>query len=253
MNKAASRITVLIEIALTGFFLLILADTSIRYYNMGSWPSLKLSARMISLLILLIFPLITHLVIRIQHRSNSAEGELIPFLFLSFTLECVSFLPEYYTETGRLILDPVLINIIIRFSFLFNALTLLFISLLLIGVSNNSCFSHFITALVVALLLAVMAPNSSAIHTGGSNFGSDFDLYFNYATDLVNLAAIVTFIGAGTKDTMSHNIGRYIAYILLILGNFGLFAHYNVIAFLVSSALLCTGCVMLMIASRNAF
>ncbi len=253
MNKIISRAILIVEIILALIFSAILIDTCLVYSNRGERPSGNLIVTIISLFFALYFPLLAHIMIRIKHRSNTPEGEILPFLFLSITFECISFLPIYYIETGTLLLDPVLINILIRFSFLSNAIIFIYVALLLMGVNNNNYLSYFVISLIMVLILSVMAPNSSAIQAAGSNFGSDYDVYFNYAIALITTATVITFIGATTKDKMRHSIQKCISYILLTVGNYGIFALSNTIAIAIFTVIFAVGCVMLMITSKESF
>ena len=190
MNKLVSRAVLIIEIILTLLFSAIIIDTCLVYYDSGINPSFSIITTTLSMAIAIIFPLAAHIVIRLKHRSNTPEGEILPFLFLSITLECVSFLPTYYIETGNLLLDPILINVLIRFAFITNALIFMFVALLLMGVNNNNYLSYFILSVISALILSIMAPNSSAIQMAGSNFGSDYDTNTNAILNSGEWAAI---------------------------------------------------------------
>lgn len=121
------------------------------------------------------------------------------------------------------------------------------------GVNNNNYLSYFVISLIMVLILSVMAPNSSAIQAAGSNFGSDYDVYFNYAIALITTATVITFIGATTKDKMRHSIQKCISYILLTVGNYGIFALSNTIAIAIFTVIFAVGCVMLMITSKESF
>ena len=253
MNKLVSRAVLIIEIILTLLFSAIIIDTCLVYYDSGISPSFSIITTTLSMAIAIIFPLAAHIVIRLKHRSNTPEGEILPFLFLSITFECVSFLPTYYIETGNLLLDPILINVLIRFAFITNALIFMFIALLLMGVNNNNYLSYFILSVISALILSIMAPNSSAIQMAGSNFGSDYDVYFNFAITLITIATIVTFIGAAVKDKMRHSIERCITYILITIGNYGIFSKTSMIVTLISSIIMIIGSLMLMITSKESF
>ena len=159
MNKIIARAVLIIEIIVALIFGAVLIDTCSIYRDAN--PSLSSIITVASLISAIIFPLAAHIVIRVKHRSNTPEGELLPFLFLSITFECVSFLPIYYIESGNLLLDPIMINVLIRFAFLTNALVFLFVSLLLIGVTTSNYISYFIISMVSALILSIMAPSSS--------------------------------------------------------------------------------------------
>ncbi len=253
MNKTLSRIVIIIEIILTCIFFALLIDTALAYKNNGLYPSFRLTVVIIALSIALVFPLATHIIIRVKHRSNTPEGEILPFLFLSITLECICFLPTYYIETGHLIFDPIFINVLIRFAFLANAILFLFVSLLLMGANNNNYITYLIISLVTSLVLSMMAPNSSSIQAAGSNFGSDYDVYFNFAIALITVATIITFIGAATKDKMRHGIQKSISYILLAMGNYGIFLLSNSITTIIASVILIVGCIMLTVTSKESF
>lgn len=253
MNKIVSRVILIIEFILTVAFSITLIDTCLEYRSNNLIPSFDLTVLIVALFIALIFPLATNILIRIKHRSNTPEGELLPFLFLSITFECISFLPTYYIETGVLLLDPILINILIRFSFLANALIFIFIALTLMGSSNNNYTNYMLIALVASLILSITAPNSSSIQAAGSNFGSDYDVYFNFAITLITIATIVTLIGAATKDKMRHSIERCISYILLTCGNYGIFCIASSIATIITSVFFIVGCIMLIITSKESF
>ena len=253
MNKIISRAVLIIEILLAFFFSAIIIDTAITYSNSTEAISTEKIINLIALLSAIVFPLAAHIMIRIKHRSNTPEGEILPFLFLSTTLECISFLPTYYIDTGVLLLDPILINVLIRFSFLSNALIFLYVALLLMGVNNNNYLSYFVISMLLALILSIIAPNSSAIQAAGSNFGSDYDVYFNYAIALITLASLVTFIGAATKDKMRHSIERCITYVLMVVGNYGIFTRSHMGVTAAATVILIIGCIMLMMTSKESF
>ena len=251
MSKIVSRAVLIVEIIFALIFGAILVDTCIIYKGMS--PSLSSVITIASYASALLFPLAAHIMIRVKHRSNTPEGELLPFLFLSITLECVSFLPIYYIETGNLLLDPILINILIRFAYLMNALIFIFVALLLMGVNNSSYITYFIISLISALLLSIIAPNSSSIQAAGSNFGSDYDVYFNFAIALITIATVVTLAGAAIKDKMKNSIEKSISYILLAIGNYGVFSKTSIVVTAVSAVILIIGSIMLMITSKESF
>ena len=89
MNKIIARAVLIIEIIVAIIFGAVLIDTCSIYRDAN--PSLSSIITVASLISAIIFPLAAHIVIRVKHRSNTPEGELLPFLFLSITFECVSF------------------------------------------------------------------------------------------------------------------------------------------------------------------
>lgn len=251
MNKIIARAFLIIEIIVALIFGAVLIDTCSIYRDAN--PSLSSIITVASLISAIIFPLAAHIVIRVKHRSNTPEGELLPFLFLSITFECVSFLPIYYIESGNLLLDPIMINVLIRFAFLTNALVFLFVSLLLIGVTTSNYISYFIISMVSALILSIMAPSSSSIQAAGSNFGSDYDVYFNFAIALITIVTIITLVGFAMKDKMRHRIEKSITYILFVIGNYGIFSKTSMIVTAISTVILIISSIMLMITSKESF
>lgn len=251
MNKIISRAVLIIEIIVALIFGAVLIDTCSIYRDAN--PSLSSIITVASLISAIIFPLAAHIVIRVKHRSNTPEGELLPFLFLSITFECFSFLPIYYIESGNLLLDPIMINVLIRFAFLTNALVFLFVSLLLIGVTTSNYISYFIISMVSALILSIMAPSSSSIQAAGSNFGSDYDVYFNFAIALITIVTIITLVGFAMKDKMRHSIEKSITYILFVIGNYGIFSKTSMIVTAISTVILIISSIMLMITSKESF
>ena len=227
MNKIIARAVLIIEIIVALIFGAVLIDTCSIYRDAN--PSLSSIITVASLISAIIFPLAAHIVIRVKHRSNTPEGELLPFLFLSITFECVSFLPIYYIESGNLLLDPIMINVLIRFAFLTNALVFL------------------------SLILSIMAPSSSSIQAAGSNFGSDYDVYFNFAIALITIVTIITLVGFAMKDKMRHSIEKSITYILFVIGNYGIFSKTSMIVTAISTVILIISSIMLMITSKESF
>ena len=102
MNKIISRAVLIIEILLAFFFSAIIIDTAITYSNSTEAISTEKIINLIALLSAIVFPLAAHIMIRIKHRSNTPEGEILPFLFLS--CESIQSLLRHQSLLHRILL-----------------------------------------------------------------------------------------------------------------------------------------------------
>ena len=169
------------------------------------------------------------------------------------SLQCVAFIPDYFYETGILIFAPTTINVLIRFSFLSCAVLFIFTSLLYMGSNITQLGTYVLIVLICSLVLSIMAPNTSAAHEQIRYFGSIYDVYFSFAIGLINLASIATFIIAAVNEKTAHNIKRSISYILLIIGNYGMFSTTNPLLIITVCLFFIIGFIMLIITSKETF
>lgn len=254
MGKGYSRVLLFLQ----GLLALIIASLIIHTLismriNGRIVKELGTTVSAISYLIVIVFSLVTHIVLRIKHRSHTPEGELLPLLFLFLTLECVIILPKYFVETGILIFDPVTTNVLIRFFFLSCSVMFIFTSLLYLGSNITQLGSFIATSLFAALVLSIMAPSSSTLQSAVYGFGSDYDVYFTFAAILVNLAAIVTYVVAAINDKVAHNIRRSITFIIMIIGNFGIFSETSNAVTITCTVLFIFSSILLITTSKDAF
>ena len=202
-------------------------------------------------LIILIVSFAIQIILRVKHRSHTPEAELLPFLLMFMTMECTMVLPLYFTETGILIFDANVTNIIIRFSLLGCALMFVYTALLHMG--SNISPGNITTSIVAILLLSILAPSSSSLQAAEYGFGSTYDVYFNFATILLYAAAAVTYIIGAFNDKVPHIIIRSLTYILMILGNWGIVADNSYMITIICSIMYVISGILLIVTSKDAF
>lgn len=254
MNKGYSSH---ILFALQGLIALLFASITIHIlismYLSGRIWNLDVSVTAFAYLVVIALSLLTHIMLKIKHRSHTPEGELLPMLFLFLTLESASILPIYFMETGILIIDTLLTNILIRFSILSSAIMFIFASLLYMGSNITQLGSFITTSLIASLILSVLAPSSSSIQSAQYGFGSNYDVYFTFATILLHLAAIATYIVAAITDKVGHNIRRSVTFIVMIIGNWGIFTQTGYEVTIISTILFIASSIMLILTSKDSF
>ncbi len=253
MDKIVSRIILLMQCIVTFILGALVIHTFSLGIGNGRATDLGLYLETAPEAIVLFFSLISSFLIKIRHRSHTPEGGILPLLFLFMSLQCVAFIPDYFTETGILIFAPTTINVLIRFSFLSCAVLFIFTSLLYLGSNITQTGTYVLIALACSLVLSIMAPNTSAAHENIKYFGSIYDVYFSFAIGLINLASIATYVIAAINEKTAHNIKRSISYILLIIGNYGMFSAESPIMILLVCLLFIVGFIMLIITSKETF
>lgn len=253
MNKIISRIILLMQCIITFILGALVIHTFSTGISMGRASDLSLYMETVPEAIVLVFSLLSSFLIKIRHRSHTPEGGILPLLFLFMSLQCVSFISDYFQETGILIFAPTTINILIRFSFLSCAVLFIFTSLLYLGSNIKQIGSYVIIALVCSLVLSIMAPNTSAVHENIRYFGSVYDVYFSFAITLLNLVSITTYVIAVINEKTAHNIKRSISYILLVIGNYGMFSATHPLSVLAVCVFFIVGFILLIITSKETF
>ncbi|HIV98725.1 MAG TPA: hypothetical protein IAB12_02960 [Candidatus Ornithospirochaeta avicola] len=248
MSKTASNIISVLNILFVIFFSAILS-----LCFMDSRNIYPVMLETIPLAFVLFFSLLANIIIKVKHHSHTPEGELLPLLFLFLSLECSSVLPFFYTCSKIMVLNPLVMNVIIRFSFISTSLLFVFSSLMYMGSNFKQLVNYLIISLCFSFLLSVLAPGSNSSDASSINFGSVYDVYLNYAIYMINVVSIISFIVAIINDKTRRNLKRCITYILLVIGNAGIFLSsatlVNVIIFPLIFAI---ASIMLIITSKES-
>ncbi len=252
MGKGYLRFVFFLQCLFTLFFGSIIVHTFffLRENNGLSIETVMLFAPKLLVLIFAIFP---HFLIKIRHKSHTQDGEILPLLFLAMTLECFSLIPEYYIETGILLLDPIIVNTLIRLAFLLCPLMFLLSSLLYQGSSVSKIGQYILIAIIASFLLSYAAPHSSSPESAVNSFGSLWDIYFNIASLTISSLAILTFVITMINDKVLHTAKRAIAFILMIIGNWGIFAPTSIVATILLTIVYIIGVIMMIVTNKDSF
>ena len=252
MGKNYSRIIFILQLAFTLFFGAIIVHVFL-YMNEKVGLSSSFFILFLPKTLVLVCALFPHFLIKIRHKSHSQDGEILPLLFLAMTIECFSLIPDYYMETGILLLDPVLCNTLIRFSFITCPLMFLITGLIYQGISVSKTGYYTLVAVIAAFLLSYAAPHSSSPASAINSFGSVWDSYFNIASILISVLAILTFVLSIINEKVQQTIKRSISFILMIIGNWGIFAPTSLVATIILASFFIIGVVMMIVTNKDAF
>lgn len=253
MNKTLSRLLLLVEFILAGAFGWLILKLSTAWIEDDMMLHAEDLIKLWSKALILLLTLLINVMFRIRHRARNPEGELLPLMFLFMTLCCSTLLPDYYRVTGRLLMDPIWINVLIRFSMLFCSALFVFKSLTFVGSTTGQTGHNVALAFVLTFILSMSAPNDSLITSAARNFGSVYDSYFFLGIQIMNLASIVTFTVASVMDKTGHNIKRSITYSLIMIGHFGILLYSNLITLIVMDILFLAGSIMLLTRTKKSY
>ena len=248
-----SRLLLLVQFLLAAAFGWLIFVMTMRFAEGTSVLSFEEIGKLWSKALVLILTLFINVMFRIKHRARNPEGELLPMMFLFMTLECSTILPDYFIETGKLFLDPVAMNVMVRFSLLFCSALFVFKSLTFMGTTTGQTGNMVLLSFIVTLVFSMFAPNDSLVSSAVRNFGSVYDTYFYVAIQIMNLCSLITFIVAAVTDKTGHNIKRSITYALLMIGNFGIFLYSAFTTIIIMDVLFLTGAVMLLTRTRDSY
>ena len=251
MGKGYSRLVLVLQMLIGLILSAMITHLFVLLYEQNRLWELNRTIQLGAYLLIIIVSFAIQLILRIKHRSHTPEAELLPLLLFFMTLECTMVLPVYFQETGILIFSSNVTNIIIRFSLIGTSLVFVYTALLHMGSHISS--GNITTSLIAILLLSILAPSSSSLQAAEYGFGSTYDVYFNFATILLYLAAAVTFIIGAINDKVPHILFRSLTYILMILGNWGIVADNSYLMTIICSIMYVVSSVLLIITSKDAF
>ena len=251
MGKGSSRFVLILQMLVGLILSAMIAHLFVIIYEQNRIWELDRTIQLGAYLLIIIVSFAIQIILRVKHRSHTPEAELLPFLLLFMTLECTMVLPVYFQETGILIFDTNVTNIIIRFSLVGTAMTFVYTALLHMG--SHISAGNITTSIIALLLLSILAPSSSSMQAAEYGFGSTYDVYFNFATILLYVAASVTFIIGAFNEKIPHTIIRSITYILMLLGNWGIVADNSYLMTVISAVIYIVSSILLIITSKDAF
>ncbi len=201
-------------------------------------------------LVMIVSSLMLQFFLRINHRTHSQEGALLPLLFSFIALESTMILPTYFDLISFYFIPSEILIYLSRFSVLGTAVVFLFASLQYYGtnLSRSWAYLGLSLAAVVYIIFAVpLDSNSEAIFTG-SAYGRIVVLFCL----ILNITAAITYAAAVVRDRATHSVMRSVAFILLIIGN--IISFETTIAWsIVSVVSYLSGIIILGITAKNSF
>ena len=251
MGKGYSRLVLVLQTLIGLILSAMIVHLLVLLYEQNRLWELDRTIQLGAYLLIIIVSFAIQIILRVKHRSHTPEAELLPLLLFFMTMECTMVLPVYFQETGILVFSTNTTNMIIRFSLIGTSLVFVYTALLHMG--SHISAGNITTSLIAILFLSLLAPSSSSLQAAEYGFGSTYDVYFNFATILLYIAAAVTFIIGAINDKVPHILVRSITYILMILGNWGIVADNSYLMTVICAILYVVSSILMIVTSKDAF
>lgn len=210
-SKAISMIQILVSSALT---ILIIAGLFLAYGTGGRYVGLLLSNIFPEMTIIL-GTLIPVLILRIKHRSQVAEGYLLPLFLLLVSLQTARMLPVIVAYTPLTALSMTWITIFERFFFMGSFTVLLYAAIQnMKNVNTSRTGLNVVFSLVAVFVISYITPVSG---TGAVNY---HEYVFNFLVFLILMAGVTTYLVNFISSRESYHLKRFFTFFFISIGDF---------------------------------
>ena len=194
--------------------------------------------------------LIPVLVLRIKHRSQVAEGYLLPLFLLFLSLQPIRILPSLTSWAGGGFLSYSRITMLERFFFMSTYVVLLYAAILNMKSMNTvKTGTYVIFSLIAVFVISCIIPTPSS-----SDQYNKHELIFSLLVMMVLICAVSTYLVSFISDRESYHMKRFLTFLLLSAGDFLIVTlEGNLTGSIIGTCLFVIGAVMLSVVSPKGY
>ena len=194
--------------------------------------------------------LIPILILRIKHRSQVAEGYLLPLFLLLLSLQTTRMLPSILAYSGMEMVSPLHITIMERFFFMSTYAVLLFASIQnMKNVNTSKTGLNIVFSLIAVFVVSYIIPTSSV-----DGLANVHEAVFDMMVLLILLGGVSTYLVSFISDRESYHIKRFFTFLFISLGDYLIMVGDGDFATSLSGTILfLIGAVMLSIVSPKGY
>lgn len=191
--------------------------------------------------------LIPVLILRIKHRSQVAEGYLLPLFLLLLSLQTTRMLPSILDYSG---MDIISVAVMERFFFMASYAVLLFASIQnMKNVSTARTGVNIVFSLIAVFVVAYIIPTSSV-----DGLDNVHDIVFDMLVLLMLLSGVATYLVSFISDRESYHMKRFFTFLFISLGDYLIMIGNGSFSLSLSGTILFViGAVMLSIVSPKGY
>ena len=190
------------------------------------------------------------LILRIKHRSQVAEGYLLPLFLLMLSLQTSRIIPSLMSFSGVAIISMTWIVILQRFFFIGTFTVLLYAAIQnMKNINTSKTGSNVAFSLIAAVVVSYIIPvNSTGIQ-------SPFhDAIFNLLVLMIMLSAVMTYLISFVSDRESYHLKRFLTFLFISMGDFMIIVgDMDLAASAIGTGLFVTGAIMLSVVSPKGY
>lgn len=194
--------------------------------------------------------LIPVLILRIKHRSQVAEGYLLPLFLLLLSLQTTRMLPSILDYSGMDIISYSKVAVMERFFFMASYAVLLFASIQnMKNVSTARTGVNIVFSLIAVFVVAYIIPTSSV-----DGLNNVHDIVFDMLVLLILLSGVATYLVSFISDRESYHMKRFFTFLFISLGDYLIMIGNGSFSLSLSGTILFViGAVMLSIVSPKGY
>ena len=190
------------------------------------------------------------LILRIKHRSQVAEGYLLPLFLLLLSLQTTRMLPSILDYSGMDIISYSKVAVMERFFFMASYAVLLFASIQnMKNVSTARTGVNIVFSLTAVFVVAYIIPTSSV-----DGLDNVHDIVFDMLVLLILLSGVATYLVSFISDRESYHMKRFFTFLFISLGDYLIMIGNGSFSLSLSGTILFViGAVMLSIVSPKGY
>ena len=249
-NKT-SRLISTIQFLVSSFLTILLIAGFILAYTQRGTEGLKLLlGNVFPEIAIILGSFIPVLVLRIKHRSQVAEGYLLPLFLLFLSLQTTRMFPHLLRFSDSNIISYNDITILGRFFFMASYTVLLFASIQnMKNVSTSRTGVNVSFSLVACFIVSYIVPRSSVPFQSGVH-----ETVFNFLVLIILLSAVLTYLVSFLADKETYHLNRFFTFLFISLGDFLIITNQgNQPVLLAGTVLFIIGAVMLSAVSPKGY
>ena len=245
-SKLLSTIQVLVSSILAAFITTGLVYTG----RQGSQAMLRFIMDLFPEISIILGTLVPALVLRIKHRSQVAEGYLLPLFLLFLSLQTSRILPTVASFMDVDYLSYTHMRILSRFLFMSSFTILLYASMLNMKGANTSRTGINVTfSLITVFIISYIIPTNSV-----PDLPNRHDFIFYFLTSLIAIAALATYFVSFINDKEPYHLKRFFTFLFMSVGDFLIITvDANIVATTIGAVFFIIGAIMLCMVSPKGY